>query len=92
MLSLGSAIRRLRESRGLSQKDLAERLQVNRTYISHLEADRRDPSFSFVRALALEVKAPAGLLLSIFLLDALPKRKREALQPLLTRLLDIADE
>jgi putative transcriptional regulator len=92
MLTLGSAIRRLRRSRGLTQQELGRRLDVSPTYISHLEADRRDPSMSFVRALAREVKAPASLIVSVFLLSDLPKRSRQQLEPILTKLVEMADD
>ena len=65
-MRLGSAIRVARARKGLRQAELARRLDVSATYISLLERDRRDPSWSFVNRLAdaLDVPLPVLLLLA----------------------------
>lgn len=47
----GPAVARLRESKGLSQVDLADRCGVNPSYVSLLESGTRQPS----SALALKI-------------------------------------
>jgi transcriptional regulator with XRE-family HTH domain len=49
--SLGERIRRLREQRGLSQRDLATE-RVSYAYISRIEAGSRQPSERALRAIA----------------------------------------
>lgn len=42
MNQLAETVRNARDARGLSQQELAERAGVDHTYISHIEAGRRD--------------------------------------------------
>lgn len=42
-------LRQLRESRGLSQTELGLRMQMNPTFVSHVEAGRKRPSVRFRR-------------------------------------------
>lgn len=57
--TFGSELRRLRTSRGLSQRQLVERIDCNHSYISRLEAGTRHPSLCAVERLsaALSVRA-----------------------------------
>jgi len=43
--ALGAALRKLRAERGLSQQDVAERLPIDRGYLSHLENGKHDMGF-----------------------------------------------
>ena len=89
-MTLGDAIRRLRQAAGLTQKDLAELLDVDKTYVSHLEADRKEPSIQLLRGLASVLEVPPGLLLAISLWADLPVEQKEIYQPIIDRLLEIA--
>lgn len=54
-MCLGRAIKTLRTYRGMHQRDLAHRMGVTATYISLLESEKREPSWSFLRGLAHEL-------------------------------------
>lgn len=56
-------VRRIRQSKGLSQEDFADRANLHRTYVSGIERCRRNPTANVIEAMAsaLEV-APAELL------------------------------
>lgn len=41
---VGPAVRALREQAGFSQEELADRAQLDRTYVSGIERGRRNPS------------------------------------------------
>lgn len=45
-------LRRLRVERGLSQEELAHRTGIDRTYVSHLERLRYNPTLDMVERLA----------------------------------------
>jgi transcriptional regulator with XRE-family HTH domain len=90
MITLGNAIRRLRQAAGLTQKDLAERLEVDKTYVSHLEADRKEPSIQLLRGLASVLEVPPGLLLAVSLWTDLPAEQKQIYQPIIDRLIEIA--
>jgi transcriptional regulator with XRE-family HTH domain len=59
-LQIALAIRSLRQSNGLSQRQLALRMQVPRTYVSKIENDNATPTLSSLERLAraLEVSVP----------------------------------
>jgi transcriptional regulator with XRE-family HTH domain len=88
--SLGQLVRRLRMSAGLSQRKLAEQLQIDPTYLSHVEADRREPSLQLLRRIATELNSPPGLLLALALWTELPGGEQESYRPLIERMVEIA--
>jgi len=59
-LQIASAIRTLRQRGGLSQRQLAMRMQVPRTYVSKIENEKATPTLSSLERLAraLEVTVP----------------------------------
>jgi len=59
-LQIASAIRTLRQRSGLSQRQLALRMQVPRTYVSKIENEKAMPTLSSLQRLAraLEVHIP----------------------------------
>lgn len=62
--TLGQKIRAARESRGLTQADLAARARVAQGYLSYLEQDEREPSLSIAARIALELGIPLDELAS----------------------------
>jgi transcriptional regulator with XRE-family HTH domain len=48
----GRVVRRRREAAGVSQETLAELAGLHRTYVSHLECGKRNPSLSVIAKLA----------------------------------------
>lgn len=49
---VGPAIRSLREQAGFSQEELADRAQLDRTYVSGIERGRRNPSVKSLQRVA----------------------------------------
>ena len=58
-----SRLKKLRESRELSQSDLARRAGMQPSAIAHFEAGRRKPSFDNVRSLAKALEVTSDYLL-----------------------------
>jgi transcriptional regulator with XRE-family HTH domain len=56
-------VRKLRQARGMTQEQLAEKTGVTREYIARLEAGRYDPSLSTIEKLAKALKVKASELL-----------------------------
>jgi len=52
LAALGRSVRRLREERGLTQEKLAERADLDPTYISDIERGVRNPGIKNVARLA----------------------------------------
>ncbi|WP_322020298.1 helix-turn-helix domain-containing protein [Clostridium butyricum] len=77
-MSLGSNIKRIRNNRGLTQKELAEKLQVNINTIQNYENGRREPKTKVIENLGkiLDVS------LSEFFLDDDPKKEEENINKL----------
>lgn len=59
-LQVANAIRLLRQRNGLSQRQLAQRMQVPRTYVSKIENEKATPTLSSLErlAVALDVSVP----------------------------------
>ena len=62
-LDVACAVRTLRHTRGLSQRQLAARMQVPRTYISKIENGKAMPTLSSMERLARALEAPVAELL-----------------------------
>lgn len=60
---LGRNVRRLREAKGWSQEDYADRAGIHRTYVSDIERGRRNPTVTVVEKLAGPLDVPPGELL-----------------------------
>jgi transcriptional regulator with XRE-family HTH domain len=60
---LGRNVRRLREEKGWSQEDYADRAGIHRTYVSDIERGRRNPTVTVVEKLAAPFAVTAGSLL-----------------------------
>jgi transcriptional regulator with XRE-family HTH domain len=60
---VAARIKTLRERRGLTQEQLAERAGVSRTYLARLETGKQDPTLSTIEKLARALSVrPARLL------------------------------
>lgn len=60
---LGQNVRSLREERGWSQEDYADRADIYRTYVSDIERGRRNPTITVVEKLAQPFGVTSGRLL-----------------------------
>jgi transcriptional regulator with XRE-family HTH domain len=63
MEGFGPRLRSLRERRGYSQADLAERAEMTQAAVSHLESGRRTPMMRTLYRLARALEVPVGDLL-----------------------------
>lgn len=60
---LGINVRRLRQEKGWSQEDYADRAGIHRTYVSDIERGARNPTITVVEKLANALQVNAGALL-----------------------------
>lgn len=60
---LGRNIRRLRDAKGWSQEEYADRAGIHRTYVSDIERGARNPTIVVVEKLAAPFEVSAGALL-----------------------------
>jgi transcriptional regulator with XRE-family HTH domain len=56
-------LKKIRESRGLTQEALAQRAGISRAYLARLEMGRHDPHLSRLRKLAKALGVKVGRLL-----------------------------
>lgn len=62
--SFGTAVRQLREQQGWSQESLAERADLNRSYVGELERGQAIPSLLTLKKLALALNLSLANLLA----------------------------
>lgn len=60
---LAANLRRLRNEKGWSQEEFADRAGIHRTYVSDLERGARNPTIEVVERLAKPFRVKAGSLL-----------------------------
>jgi len=60
---LGQNVKRLREAKGWSQEDYADRAGIHRTYVSDIERGARNPTITVVEKLAKPFGVVVGSLL-----------------------------
>ncbi len=61
---VGKVLKRLRESRKLTQAELAQKVQIRQSYLAMLESgDRANPSLDILRRLAKALGVPVTELL-----------------------------
>lgn len=51
-MSIGTKIKDIRKSKGLTQVQLADKAQISRSYLGDLEGDRYNPSLETLRSIA----------------------------------------
>jgi len=61
--AVATAIRRWRQRRGLSQRQLAERMHVPRTYVSKIENDKATPTIASLQRMATAMETSIAALL-----------------------------
>lgn len=90
-MKLGQAIKLCRTQKGLTQAELAKRCSLSESYLSLLETDRRDPTFSTLEAVSRGLEIPVSML--VFLaadaaeLEALTPEVRDKMSAAIIRLL-----
>jgi transcriptional regulator with XRE-family HTH domain len=62
-MNLAKAVRTARAARGLSQKQLADLANLDPSYVSLLEAGKRNPSISIVESIAKAMGVPVAVLM-----------------------------
>ncbi len=61
-MNVGQAIKMCRTRRGVSQTDLAHRVDCSVSYLSMLENNKRDPTLSTLTKIAHGLNVPMGIL------------------------------
>ena len=62
MITWGKTIRKFREKLKLTQSELASRVGVTSTYVSSLEHNRKEPSFSLIKSMSKAFGMPQEIL------------------------------
>lgn len=95
-MNYGKAIRTIRATKGWGQKDLADLLGVDKSYLSLLESNKRKPSADFLEKFCKRVKIPPHLFLLLSYekneLGKLPKNESERLAKDLLQILSELDK
>ena len=64
-LKLGSRVQRLRQARGFSQEELADRAGLHRTYVSGVERGIRNPTISVLEKMAIGLQVSLSDLVAL---------------------------
>ena len=70
----GAEVKRRRTQLGISQEQFAERANLHRTYISDVEAGKRNPSLASIERLAVALNAPISAVFGSAEKPAVPPR------------------
>lgn len=91
-MQIGKAIKRAREIRGLTQSKVAELTGTSENYISLLENDHRDPSWSLVCKLAEVFRFPLPYLLLLADMEGSTRLNQLVASTIAEELLSLVDE
>lgn len=62
-MSIGKAIKALREKHGFSQQELSEAVGISQGYLSLVEKELREPGFDLIKKIACVLHIPQQLIL-----------------------------
>ena len=62
-MHVGEAIKDLRQSLDISQKDFAKKLEISQTYLSQIESNKKAPSISLVESISYKLDIPVEVVL-----------------------------
>ncbi len=89
-MNIGEAIRIVRSRKGLRQRELAERLGLNQSFLSLVEKGKRQPTLKTVEKIARAMTVPPQLILLLACETPLDLAKfKPALQRLSLDMLDL---
>lgn len=91
MISLGSTIRRLRKEADFTQEELAGLVGITPSYLSHIEADRKEPRIEVLRRISQELPVWPGLLLGAVVQTEMPEELRPAFEGFVDEVLRASD-
>ncbi len=63
MLDIGSAIKLCREARKLTLQDLSDRTNLNKSYLSRIENNQRDPTITALEKISLALNVPLNIII-----------------------------
>jgi len=63
-MELGNQIKKFRKNLGLTQKDLAAKANISRSYLADVENNRYNPSLETLKAIAISLNISLGELIS----------------------------
>jgi transcriptional regulator with XRE-family HTH domain len=72
--NFGLRVKELRDSKGMTQEDLADAADLFRTYISRIETGLANPTLTVIHALANAMNEPVESLLSAPTQSAIPAK------------------
>jgi transcriptional regulator with XRE-family HTH domain len=61
---VGKRVQKLRKQLGYTQEELAEKINISRTHMGHIEQGRKSPSFKILDKLAKTLKVEVSTLFS----------------------------
>lgn len=65
-LQFGQTVRDIRKKKGLSQEDLADIIEIHRTYMGGIERGERNPTLTTILRIAQALQIKPGALLKEF--------------------------
>lgn len=77
----GLRLKELRDAKGMTQEDLAEKAELFRTYLSRIETGSANPTLTVIHQLARAVKETPTSLLEPPTISKVPRRTRSS-QPI----------
>lgn len=89
-MTLGTAVRTLRQSAGFSQRDFAGRVGVSPSYLSLIEADKREASIPLLRRMAETLGTPATILFAAALASGMVSEGRDRELSVIRKLVEAA--
>lgn len=78
-MDLGKAIQSIRDKKGLSQKEFSELVEVNQSYLSLIENNRKKPSIKLLEKISGKTEIPLPIMMFLAMSEEDVKEEKKEL-------------
>lgn len=92
-MKIGETIKYLRQEKGFKQMDFANKSEISQTYLSQIEADKKEPTIGCLEKLSTVLNIPLAVIFFLSLdQNMVAEEKRELYQRLIPTVKNIVKE
>jgi transcriptional regulator with XRE-family HTH domain len=92
-MTIGETLKKLRKKRKLSQKEVADKSNISRTYISEIESGRTNPTYDILERIGNVLNIPFPIISYLSLdINSLPENHQKAFRDVESAVMAMIDD